>query len=58
MQTQEPATNAVEQPMEKIDNSMIKPSIAAFPLSPIFQMNQLQQRIIAEGKTLYKFGFG
>jgi len=49
MQTEQPA---------KIDNSMIKESILEFPLSPIFAMNQLQQGLIAEGKNIYKFGFG
>tara|TARA_B110000305_G_C19135664_1_gene491039 strand:+ start:41 stop:490 length:450 start_codon:yes stop_codon:yes gene_type:complete len=42
----------------KVDDSMIKPSILEFPLSPIFVMNQLQQALIAEGRKIYKMGFG
>lgn len=47
-----------EKQMDKIDDSMIKESILEFPLSPIFAMNQLQQGLIAQGKKIYKFGFG
>jgi len=45
-------------PTDAKDDSIIKPFILEFPLSPIFEMNQLQQKLIADGKTIYKFGFG
>jgi len=45
-------------PTDAKDTSIIKPHILEFPMSTIFEMNQLQQKLMADGKQIYKFGFG
>jgi hypothetical protein len=45
-------------PTDAKDTSIIKPRILEFPMSTIFEMNQLQQKLMADGKQIYKFGFG